>query len=79
MYMFGSTIGPAAYPSYIHNGKKKMLPRPVVLSLPGNLGHLMMQNNIWLKDLSQDIYQLCLHHLQHDDNEKSKCILIFVL
>ena len=55
-----------------------MLPRPVVLSLPGRLGYQMMRNNIWLKELCQDISQLCLNHLQHNNNEDSRHIIILL-
>ena len=55
-----------------------MLPTPVVLSLPGRLGYQMMGNNIWLKELCQDISQLCLNHLQHNNNEYSKHIMMLL-
>ena len=66
------------YPYYIHDGKKKILPIPVVLILPGNIGHQMMQNNIWLKYLSQYISQLCLNHLHINDDEQSKNIRVLL-
>ena len=54
---FGGSIGPSQYPKFVNplTGKESMLPRPVVKSRPGKIGHLILSNNGWLNDLIKDI------------------------
>ena len=75
MFIFGGTIGASRYPLYLKDGKKKMLPRPVVLCRPGNIGYNMMKNMTWLQELSKDIEDLCIHHLSTQNDISSKSIL----
>ena len=45
MWQYGGTIRPARYPKYLRNvniQKYSMLPRPVTLSRPGEMGHTIM-------------------------------------
>ena len=52
MYLYGSTIGRTRYPTFIHRGIKKYLPRPVIKSRYGGPGKLLLETE-WFQYLSQ--------------------------
>ena len=52
MYLYGGTIGRTRYPTFIHRGIKKNLPRPVVKSRYGGPGKLLLETE-WFQYLSQ--------------------------
>ena len=81
MYQYGGTIGPAQYPTYLQLPGKTvhMLPRPVVKSRPHRLGHRIMNNCNWLRELVSDIERFTLNHLEEDKSPTSAIILDHVL
>ena len=76
MYQYGGTIGPSRYPRFYDRNLSKisMLPRPVVKSRPGNIGHCLMQNCLWLKKVVKHVEFLTLKHLISDKSEMSLII-----
>ena len=78
MYQYGSTIGPSRWPRYLFTynpDNKHMLPRPVVKSRPGQLGHTIMKTCSWLRKLCKDIEYLTIKHLQTQKNQTSDNLL----
>ena len=69
MFQYGGTIGPAQYPTYktdLSTDQKHMLPRPVVKSRPGQLGHRIMNKCQWLVAFCKDVEKFTVQHLfQH--------------
>ena len=79
MFQWGGTVGPSRFPTFAlkdeHEDTRHMLPRPVVKSRPGNLGHKLMNTNIWLKSLCKDIETLTMNHLINQKTQTSEKIL----
>ena len=66
MWQYGGTIGPARYPKYLRDvniPRYSMLPRPVTLSRPGEMGHTIMTYSHWLQHLVTDVEELTLQFL----------------
>ena len=77
MFQYGGTVGPSQFPtfSFKHEEDRHMLPRPVVKSRPGNIGHKLMTESTWLKHLCKDIERLTINHLRSIKNQTSDYIL----
>ena len=76
MFQYGATIGPARYPKF-HNpqhNKPSMLPRPVVKSRPGNLGHYLLNQCSWLRHLCKLVEKLTIESLIDETTESSQFI-----
>jgi hypothetical protein len=76
MYQYGGTIGASRYPRFYDSALSKisMLPRPVVNSRPGNIGHRLMHNCMWNKNIVKHVEYLTLQHLITDKSETSLMI-----
>ena len=78
MYQYRSTIGPSRWPIYVLShkpDKKHMLPRPVVKTRPGWLGHTILNTCKWLQKVCKDIELLTLEHLQQQQTQTSEKLL----
>ena len=79
MFQWGGTVGPSRYPTFAlkheHENTRHMLPRPVVKSRPGYLGHRMMKTSIWLNSLCKDIETLTINHLVNQKTQTSENVL----
>ena len=71
MFQYGGTIGPSRYPTFKldeESFQKKMLPRPVKLSRPEQIGHIIMSNCGWLNELCKDVESLTINYiLEHEE------------
>ena len=77
MYQFGGTIGWSQTPFYMRENcnLNHMLPRPVVSCRPGNFGHLLLNEDNWLRYLSQIVECHTLYLLKDDNKSMSREIL----
>ena len=79
MYQWGGTIGPSRFPTFAlkHEDEdtRHMLPRPVVKSRPGYLGHKLMTTSIWLQSLCKDIETLTINHFRNQKTQTSEKVL----
>ena len=79
MFQFGGTVGPSQFPTFSlqreDEDTRRMLPRPVLKSRPGQLGYKIMNTSIWLKCLCKDIETLTINHLNNQKTQMSENLL----
>ena len=71
MRQFGDTIGPARYQLFINDMKKDnssmfMLPRPVIIYRPGEIGNLYLLNTQWVRDVVSDVAMFTDNYLNDE-------------
>ena len=78
MWHIGSTIGAAHFPMFQRNPhlqKFSMLPRPVIKSRPGEIGHTFMTYSWWLNELVRDISAFTINYVSSLQTDKRRYLL----